>query len=88
MTGPHFLNDHFKLYDTIIPEFCGEKKIVANKYFNDILCYNNYLPNTHDECCVCLNENNFTTKSNHNLCHNCYEKLDNKICPLCRKDLK
>ena len=43
------------------------------------------------ECCVCYenyNHNNFSLFCSHSLCVNCFKKLQNKICPYCRRNLK
>jgi hypothetical protein len=35
------------------------------------------------ECSVCFEEGLYTN-CGHNLCHSCYLKLNDKICPICR----
>ena len=40
------------------------------------------------ECSVCMEDTIMTTNCNHFLCHSCYSKLKNKICPLCRSVLE
>jgi len=37
------------------------------------------------ECCVCYNKSKNKTDCNHDICVKCYNLLDNKICPICRK---
>lgn len=40
-----------------------------------------------NECCICLEKTITHTVCNHFICQRCYCKLDNKVCPLCRKVL-
>ncbi len=49
-----------------------DKKIYTQDFFNNIC-----------ECCVCLEETNFKTSCNHDICINCLKKVDK--CPICRK---
>lgn len=39
------------------------------------------------ECSICYEESRTQTKCFHSLCLSCYEKLNHKICPLCRNIL-
>jgi hypothetical protein len=40
------------------------------------------------ECCVCLDEKiPYNIPCKHNLCKECYDKLIQKICPLCRRPI-
>jgi len=41
-----------------------------------------------DECCICYELTNMKTYCNHTLCKDCYDELNDKICPLCRTNLK
>ena len=49
-----------------------------------------YLNETTDseECCICYELTNMKTYCNHTLCKDCYDELNDKICPLCRTNLK
>ena len=44
--------------------------------------------NTDDCCSVCMETTTTKTKCNHLLCYECWEKINKKICPLCRKNIK
>ena len=41
-----------------------------------------------NECCVCYEKTVKKTICKHNLCFKCYLKLEQKSCPLCRKELE
>jgi hypothetical protein len=41
-----------------------------------------------DDCCVCYETTNTYTNCNHPLCNSCVNQLRNRICPICRTDLK
>jgi len=78
-------------------------KYINNSYYydkhsNEICRYQNYKENklvrklfpTNIECCVCYDSlsGDYKTKCNHDLCLECYTKLQGKkLCPLCKKCL-
>jgi len=40
------------------------------------------------ECCVCLEDKKcLSLKCKHPLCNECYNKLIQKLCPLCRREI-
>ena len=45
---------------------------------------------TDNDCCICLERlvgtNNFTGSCKHTIHHDCFLKLQNKKCPMCRKE--
>jgi len=43
---------------------------------------------TKEECCVCFEEKRLINiKCKHPLCNDCYKKLINNLCPLCRQNI-
>jgi hypothetical protein len=41
-----------------------------------------------NECCVCYENTIFKTKCGHSLCYDCFFKLENKNCPMCREKIQ
>jgi uncharacterized protein YbaR (Trm112 family) len=41
-----------------------------------------------EECCICLEENIKKLTCGHNLCIDCYKKMNGFQCPLCRKRIE
>lgn len=68
------LNGEFEIIDVIN----------INNLGLDIFSLDNYICN---ECMVCLENTHTLTYCNHSLCIECWNKLDNKICPMCKTNL-
>lgn len=40
-----------------------------------------------DDCCVCQEKTHTKTECGHTLCHECWNRLDRHVCPMCRGEL-
>ena len=40
-----------------------------------------------DDCCVCQEKTETLTECGHALCHECWNRLDRHVCPMCRGEL-
>ena len=69
---------------SIMYDFEG-KQLYKHHYVNDICRYEFVKMKKGNECCVCYDTIHYKTKCSHYICSSCFNVLEEKRCPICRK---